>query len=218
MTGAARRWTLLLLLAAALTGLGAGPASAHDELIATDPAVGAAVAQAPSAVTLTFSENVLPTGAAIEVSGADGVAWSTGDVSISGAQVRRPLRAGAPAGAYTVTWRVVSADGHPVSGQFGFAVTEGASNGTKAPSPTAATELSATATSAASSGAAGDAGSGRTSVVATVVICGVGALVLGFLVFGIRRLVKSRRQRRAETPDPPDRPDSPDPPRRPLSC
>jgi len=48
--------------------------------------------------------------------------------------------------------------------------------------------------------------------VATVVICGVGALVLGFLVFGIRRLVKSRRQRRAETPDPPD------PPCRPLSC
>ena len=37
--------------------------------------------------------------------------------------VRETLRAGSPAGHYTVRWRVTSADGHPVSGSFDFTAT-----------------------------------------------------------------------------------------------
>jgi methionine-rich copper-binding protein CopC len=51
MTRTLRRWVVLAALAAALGGLGAGPASAHDELIATNPAVDATVQQAPTSVT-----------------------------------------------------------------------------------------------------------------------------------------------------------------------
>src|SRR5665811_950826 len=51
VTRATRRVVLLAALTAALAGLVVGPASAHDELIATDPAVEATVEQAPTSVT-----------------------------------------------------------------------------------------------------------------------------------------------------------------------
>ena len=43
-----------------------------------------------------------------------------------GTTVTQPLAGGLPAGAYTVEWRVTSADGHPLSGTFGFTVAQGA--------------------------------------------------------------------------------------------
>jgi len=159
MTRAARRLVLLAALTAALVGLAVGPASAHDELIATDRAVDSTVEQAPTSVTLTFRAAMLRTGAAIEVSGPDGALWSTGDVGCSGATVNREMRSGAPADRYAVAWRVVAADGHPVSGQFGFTVSVGPPPGTPITSPAAAASPvaapSEAPTSAAPPGSAG---------------------------------------------------------------
>jgi len=46
------------------------------------------------------------------------------------------LRAGAPSGEFTVVWRVVSSDSHPIEGTFKFTATSGAAGSTAA-SPTA---------------------------------------------------------------------------------
>jgi methionine-rich copper-binding protein CopC len=183
MTRTLRRWALLAALAAALGGLGVGPASAHDELISTDPAIDASVQQAPTSVALTFSSAVLGIGAAIEVSGPDGASWSTGEVGISGATVSRAMRSGAPVGRYTVAWRVAAGDGHSVSGQFGFTVTVGSTSGTSTTSPAEATPPSGSRQQADGS-----------STLANVALGAVAVLVLGLLVIVARRVAASRRR------------------------
>ena len=110
-----------------LTGLvTAGPASAHASLVTTDPGQGARVAQAPSKVTLTFDEPVSLGAGYARVLAAQGGRADAGSASVSGAVVTIPLRSGLPDGGYLVTYRVVSADSHPVAGAFSNDVGNGA--------------------------------------------------------------------------------------------
>lgn len=97
----------------------ASPASAHDELLSTDPAAGSTVATAPETVVLTFAEPPLSLGMGVDVSGPSG-SVSLGAPMLAGSTVRQMLQAGAPAGTYTVRWRVTADDGHPVTGSFTF--------------------------------------------------------------------------------------------------
>lgn len=112
---------LSVLLAVAL--LGAGPASAHDAVESTSPAAGATVPTPPDAVTLTLSNHPLTLGTQLKVSDAAGTDWADGGVQIVDNVVSQKLRTGAPAGLFTVQWRVVSADGHPIEGTFSFTAT-----------------------------------------------------------------------------------------------
>ena len=121
--------SLALLLAAQVAG--GGPASAHDYLISTSPADGRSVATSPPRVTLTFNEPVSTRFSTVLVTGPSGGSWQSGGPEVLGATVTQPLRTLGPAGAYRVTWRVVSADGHPVGGVFSFTLTT-AGNGTPA--------------------------------------------------------------------------------------
>jgi methionine-rich copper-binding protein CopC len=118
---------------------GALPASAHDYLVSSSPAAGSTVDAPPSEVALTFSDVILDLGAAggdavaggtssatggssvVQVTGPDGQGthFETGCAVNAGRVVSVPVALGA-SGAYTVTWRVVSADGHPVSDSIGF--------------------------------------------------------------------------------------------------
>jgi len=119
--GAVLAGTLLLVAATA------APASAHNRLVSTDPADGASLARTPTAVVLTFNEPAVPLGSQVLVTGPDGPAGS-GPVQLIDNTVRQPLAAGAPAGRYTVDWRVTARDGHPLSGRFSF-VTEASAPG-----------------------------------------------------------------------------------------
>ena len=58
-----------------------------------------------------------------------------GDVSATDATVRIKLPADLPPGSYVVTWRVISADSHPVGSSFTFTV------GAASAAPTAATSV-----------------------------------------------------------------------------
>ncbi|MET3809875.1 copper resistance CopC family protein [Arthrobacter sp. UYEF3] len=107
-----------VLLGAAL--LGAGPASAHDAVESTSPAAGATVPIPPDTVTLTLSNPPLTLGTQIKVSDAAGTNWADGGVQILDNVASQKLRTGAPAGLFTVQWRVVSSDGHPIEGTFSF--------------------------------------------------------------------------------------------------
>src|SRR5699024_3793649 len=126
------------------------PASAHSTLLSQTPEDGAELDEVPEAVVLTFNEDITDLGSDIVITGPDGQEITGGDTTIDGTKVSRPLGDDLSAGEYSVDWRVVSADGHPISGKFTFTLTEqavgaGSGSGTESPSPTG--EQSETATS-----------------------------------------------------------------------
>ncbi|QGV79685.1 copper resistance CopC/CopD family protein [Streptomyces ficellus] len=128
--GTAHALRLLLVTAlatAALLGtVLSGTASAHAALTGSDPKDGAVLDSAPTGVTLTFSEQVAMGEDAIRVLEPSGKRADTGELRdlCAGAVVKYgvDLHAGLPKGTYTVAWRAVSADSHPISGAFTFSV------------------------------------------------------------------------------------------------
>ncbi|MZF87339.1 copper resistance protein CopC/CopD [Streptomyces sp. SID5643] len=112
--------TVLVLLLA-----GAAPASAHAALRGTDPDDGSLVRQAPRHITLTFTESVGLLDDSFRVFGPDQRRVHTGEATHADGR-SDTARVGLPGklaeGTYTVAWRVVSADSHPVSGAFSFSV------------------------------------------------------------------------------------------------
>jgi len=141
----------LAALAAVLVLLVAGApvALAHDRVLSVDPADGASVAVAPDQVQLVLSEAPIALGTAVEVRGPDGGVVSVGDPVIADATVTQALGGERPAGAYTVVWRVVSSDGHPIDGTSTFtAQTPAAPTVSPGPteSPTTTPEPTATPT------------------------------------------------------------------------
>ena len=116
---------VLALLVASAVAIGIpGSAQAHDVLEKTNPANGVTVATLPAEVVLTFSEAPLAIGAQVVVTGPTGN-LADGPPRIAGTDVVQALLPAAPAGDYTVTYRVTSDDGHPVTGTFSFHATVG---------------------------------------------------------------------------------------------
>ncbi|GAA3930177.1 copper resistance protein CopC [Actinomadura viridis] len=106
-------------LAAATLTLGAVPASAHTALKSSDPKDGAEIAS-PSEIVLTYNENVrVPR---VALTGPDGNRYEAGAAKAVDTKVTQPVNGTLPNGTYTVGWRVVSVDGHPVTGTFKFTV------------------------------------------------------------------------------------------------
>lgn len=111
--------------------LAASPASAHAGLVQADPADGSTHDTAPSKVTFTFNEVVgnavvavtAPDGSSVKVSGTRAVD------NVVTAQVADVDQRGT----YSASYRVVSADGHPVEGTVTYEVTTGREVTQKAP-------------------------------------------------------------------------------------
>ena len=108
--------------ACAIVFVSALPASAHAQLISSNPSANGVVPDAPAAVTLQFSENVAVQPDGIRVLSGDGKRVDLGTASAQGAMATSPLNAGLPNGGYVVSWRAVSADGHPIRGSFTFSI------------------------------------------------------------------------------------------------
>ncbi|WP_314222985.1 copper resistance CopC/CopD family protein [Streptomyces zaehneri] len=112
--------TVLVLLL-----LGGGPASAHAALRSADPADGSVVRTAPDALTLTFTESVGLLDDSFRVFDPHNRRVDTGraghaDGRADTARIKLPAKLGT--GTFTVAWRVVSADSHPIAGAFTFSV------------------------------------------------------------------------------------------------
>lgn len=140
-SSAPRRRTLPTFLAAAAVALAAllipaAPASAHDELVSSDPSADAVLDALPPQITLTYSADILDADGAtvIQVTDAAGTALTDGAATVSGTVVTQAL-AGPASGVVTVVWRVVSGDGHPIDGTFSFTV-PAAPTPTATPTPT----------------------------------------------------------------------------------
>jgi copper transport protein len=115
---------LLLGLVGGLVGalVAASPANAHAELVATTPSRDSVVQQAPSQVVLTFSESITVVEGKVRVIAPDGSRADSGEPSVQDKSLLIPLRPDGPNGTYLVTFRVLSADSHPVAGAFTYSV------------------------------------------------------------------------------------------------
>lgn len=138
--------TIGALVALSLT-LVAGPAQAHDALVSTNPADKAQVQTVPDSILLTFEEPAEQVGSQVIVRGPTGNVAQGAPVFVK-STVTQAVQPGAPAGKYTVLWRVTSDDGHPVSGSFTFTAAAAGVTATPEASPTASS-ASASATAAA---------------------------------------------------------------------
>ncbi|MBT2514882.1 copper resistance CopC family protein [Arthrobacter sp. ISL-30] len=123
---AAMATALAAALACAVALLAAVPASAHDAAASTAPANGSTVSSVPDKVSVTFSNNPLALGSQFIINDSSGTNWAEGPVEIVDNVASQKLKEGAPAGQFTVAWRVVSSDSHPIEGTFSFAAGSGA--------------------------------------------------------------------------------------------
>jgi methionine-rich copper-binding protein CopC len=114
--------TALALTGVAMLGL-ATPALAHNVLISSDPAKDASVTVGPSKITLTFDQYVQAGNDQVAVTGPNGGQWAEGTVEVKDNTVTAPLRPLGPAGKYVVGYRILSADGHAVTGEVPFTLT-----------------------------------------------------------------------------------------------
>lgn len=186
---------LLALLTITAFGLSAPAALAHASLVSINPADGSTVAAAPTQIVLTFSEDLLATSVRVQVVDGEGVPVADGTPVVDGPVATQPLVDGLSAGGYSVTYRVVSKDGHPVSGSTTFTAQAAAATTPAVPttpastpatpqdSPTTGPATTSATSSAATTAAAPDSTSeesGNSGVVVGVVVAlaVVGALAL----------------------------------------
>lgn len=130
----ARVSALLVVLTSVLSWTVPDQASAHAGLVRSDPRDGASLVSAPDTVTLTFDE-AIGSPAYVVVTTPDGTRADQGAAELDGGTVTQALHAPAAAaqsGRWTVAFRVVSVDGHPVSGELSFSVAGKRSGGTAA--------------------------------------------------------------------------------------
>lgn len=119
-----KRWVGAILAGLCLAFLvPAAPASAHAALVSTTPEQGSVIGSSPTRVTLTFNEPVRVIPGKTQVIAPDGKRVNTGDPVASGGALSLDVRvADRPLGTYLVSYRIISADGHPLSGGFMFSV------------------------------------------------------------------------------------------------
>lgn len=130
------------VLAVSIAGAVAPSASAHDSITGSTPADGSTVTTAPTQVRLTFTDQVKGIGATVVVTDPAGAKVAAGKPSVDGLSVTQKLLPLTVSGRYTVAYRVVSSDGHPITGKLAFTA--------QLPTPTVAPPPSESATPSAS--------------------------------------------------------------------
>ncbi|MCH1403835.1 MAG: copper resistance protein CopC [Candidatus Nanopelagicales bacterium] len=106
-----------------LSVLMAPTGSAHADLQVSTPEGGESLEVAPEEIRLTFSEELFEELVEISILDAAGDLYSTIKVEQTpppGTDVIFPWPPQAPPGEYSIAYRVVSADGHPVTGTISF--------------------------------------------------------------------------------------------------
>lgn len=122
-----KRALIAFLFAGAAVLATAAPAAAHNALISSDPKDKTSLEAGPSTVTLTFDQDVQGGQGinAISVVDANGGHYEVaGDPTIKDTAVSAKVNALGKAGEYKIGYRILSADGHPVSGELTFTLTK----------------------------------------------------------------------------------------------
>lgn len=112
-----------VLLAGLLLAAGpVAPAAAHASLVDSDPPNGEVLTTPPTEVTLIFSEPVRLVPDRVLIVAPDGQRADAGEPRVDGAQLFIPVDDASQTGTYLVSYRVISADSHPVAGSITFSV------------------------------------------------------------------------------------------------
>ncbi|MEV5632414.1 copper resistance CopC family protein [Micromonospora tulbaghiae] len=208
-----RTRSVTALLAAVLTALllvPAAPAAAHNSLQEATPARDARLTAAPTQVTLRFLQRLNPSYTTITVSDAGQRPVPTSAPAVDGATGTVTIDEPLGNGTYTVAYRVVSRDGHPVQGSYRFTVADPAAPAPSAPaSAVAPTPIGADATAGAGGASGGpaaadepDASGARSGDDGPPVALLAGGAAAGLLVVaGIVLLVARRARARAGSGD-----------------
>ena len=146
-------------------------ASAHADLQVSTPEDGESLQIAPEEIRLTFSEELFEELVEISILDADGDLYSTIGVEQTpppGTDVIFPWPTQAPPGEYSIAYRVVSADGHPVTGTISFSYAATAPEpSTPEPAPSDSTPSAESSTPATSPAASSPIASAPSSSSAT---------------------------------------------------
>jgi methionine-rich copper-binding protein CopC len=129
-TGRRRAVALVVVLSMVLALVGgtvvsilsAGSASAHDQLVGSDPKDGAELEKPVTSVTLEYSAEIIADGTQVRATTPDGEVDA--DVTVDGTDVVVDLGEQTSGGEYDLAWRVVSSDGHPIEGELSWTVAD----------------------------------------------------------------------------------------------
>lgn len=198
-----RTRSVTALLAAVLTALllvPATPAAAHNSLQEATPARDARLTAAPTQVTLRFLQRLNPSFTTITLSDAGRRTVATSAPAVDGATGTVTIDEPLGNGTYTVAYRVVSRDGHPVQGSYRFTVADPAAPAPSAPASPAAPASSAAAASTGTDAAGEpDASVARSGDDSRPVALLAGGAVAGLLVVAGIVLLVARRARARRT-------------------
>lgn len=189
-----------LLLGAGLTLAVATPAQAHDELVSSYPEASSTITGSPAEITLSFSGELIAgmQSAAVEVIAPDGQNIATDAPSEDGTSITQHLAPNPQAGLFTVRWKVVSSDGHPISGEYTYTVAPtDAVPSSPAATPSTAPQTpapTATATEAPADNGYGGETSGGGDTFAILAVVG-GVVVLGGALVIVLMVGRERRRR-----------------------
>jgi hypothetical protein len=197
---------VLAIAGGAVLGL-AGPADAHNYLIASTPKVDGTLTALPKAFEITTNDKLLDIGGsgsgfAYRIVGPDGRYYEDGCVDIDGPSMTTPAALGA-SGKYQVEWQIVSADGHTVSDEYPF--TWQAPAGFTPAKGSTAPPTCARAGSSSSETTTGTASGEADSPATDALWIGAGGIVVVAAIVALLLLL-----RRRPSPDDDDDPDAPD--------
>lgn len=189
------------LVAAVLAALAvllapASPAAAHNSLQAANPAQDARLSTPPTQITLKFLQKLDPAFTTIVLSDASQRKVPTSEPAVAGATgivtIGQPLANGS----YTVAYRVVSADGHPVQGSYSFTIADPAASAA-APTASASPDVAASAADNASIASPGSASpaasSSRRADGSGQMLLEAGGIAVVAVVAGVVALRRRRR-------------------------
>ncbi|MGW5077603.1 copper resistance CopC family protein [Micromonospora echinospora] len=143
---------LAALFTAALLLVPATPAAAHNSLQEATPARDARLTTAPTQVTLRFMQRLNPAFTTITLRDAAQRQVPASEPAVDGATGTVTIEEPLGNGTYTVAYRVVSRDGHPVQGSYRFTVADPAAPPAAVPSPTADASAGTSAPAGTSAG------------------------------------------------------------------
>ena len=167
------------------TGLIGGvlPASAHADLVSTNPVDGSVLESAPESITLSFNSKILESMAELAVSNSSGEL--VGGIVAESAQTTATALwpADLPGDTYKVAYRIVSEDGHPITGSFSFSYPDSVSESiteSEVAEPQVSTMETPSVESTSSTSGSTDSGSDSGSMLVWV----LGFLALALVVAG----------------------------------
>ncbi|MEE2061724.1 copper resistance CopC family protein [Rhodococcus artemisiae] len=123
--------------AAVVLLLGVAPAQAHSTLIGSTPAADATAAGSPDEIELEFNQPINTAFATVTLTDGEGAQRGSSEAIVDAERVRLAIPEPLSAGDYTVGYRVVSADGHPITGSYAFTITAAAGQAPTSDAPPA---------------------------------------------------------------------------------